>query len=63
MKVDKALKRWLCKKVRIVMEIGNATICIDGKVKSISNGWITIETKEGIKTLSKNSVVYIEESK
>ena len=57
---EEPLKRWLNKDVRVIMEIGNATIYIDGKITEISNDWITINTKSGIKTLNKNSVVYIE---
>ena len=57
---EKALKYWLKKKARIVMDIGNATILVIGKIMDIGREWITVETEEGIKTISKSAIVMIE---
>ena len=59
--MNAGIRRWLNKNVGIVVEIGNATIRLEGKVHSITKDWITIKTKDGLKTIGKGYVILIEE--
>jgi len=52
---------WLNKDARLIIEIGNATIRLEGRIKNVSKDWITIKTEEGYKTLRKEHVILIEE--
>ena len=51
---------WKGENVSIVVEIGSATIRLEGELIDISKDWVTIKTKEGLKTIAKGFIILIE---
>ena len=54
------MKELVGKRVRMIVWIGNATISIEGILKSIDD-WITLEMNGKKRVVNKDSIVYVEE--
>lgn len=58
--MSELLRKFLNKEVRIILEVGNATITVEGILKNVGKGWISIKSDKKIRFINRNSVVIVE---
>jgi small nuclear ribonucleoprotein (snRNP)-like protein len=58
--MSKLLRKFLNKEVRVILEVGNATITVEGILKEVGKEWISIKSNKEIRFINRNSVVIME---